>query len=434
MILRIDNSYSRLEGITSSILPKLKEELSYSIDANSAYFSGNYGPRKKYCIDKKGNFPTGLLDKVLNLLNKEKIPHTIVDLRVSPKQRKHINIAKTVIPYKAQIEAAESAIKNKRGCISMPTGTGKSLVIALILARLNVKSLVIVPSLEIKKQLTDSLAFVLSDMSKITVENIDSGSLDKKTDFDCLIIDEAHHVAAKTYQKLNKTAWAGVYYRFFLTATPFRNNKEETILFESIAGQVIYKLDYKQAVKEKYIVPIEAYYIEMPRKETDAYTWLEVYRDLVVNHYEKNAVICNLLQNLRDAGIPTLCLVKEINHGVKLSEESGVLFVNGQDEETRSYIKEFNSRLLTSLIGTSGILGEGIDTRPAEYVIIAGLGKAKSTFMQQVGRVLRNYPGKISGKVILIKDKSHKFTLRHYNAQAKVLLDEYGIKPLKLNI
>lgn len=411
-------------------MTKLRDELSYKIDAKASYFSGGFRPRQKFCIDRKGVFPTGLAHRVLDYVLKNELKVNIIDKRIKPKSGLPMFL-ENLAPYASQYEATNMAIKHGRGCISMPTGTGKSLVIALIAARLNVKTLVVVPSLEIKTQLK-SFIKSLHGVNNVTIENIDSNTLEQPGDYDCLIIDEAHHVAAKTYQKLNKTAWANIYYRFCLTATPFRNDTEETLLFESIAGQVIYKLDYPTAVKEKYIVPIEAYYIEIPKQTTDAYTWAEVYSQLVVNNPYRNEVIGQFLTTLAANDISALCLVKEIQHGDLLSEY-GFSFTNGQND-SRDLIQAFNHKMIPVLIGTTGILGEGVDTKPAEYVIIAGLGKAKSAFMQQVGRVLRTYPGKESGKIVIIKDRSHKFTLRHFKEQVKILKEEYGVIPTKINI
>lgn len=432
--LTVDNSYSRIEGLKSDQFNKLRKLLSYSIDAKAAYFSGRYGPRLKYMIDLKGNFPTGLIHRVVDFL---------FDQKISFSSKTKISIPKTgpsyclqdVEPYPAQLEAVKAAETCRRGIISMPTGTGKSLVIALILARLNVNTLIVVPSLEIKKQLTDSLERVIGSLDKITVENIDSPTLKKSTKYDCLIIDECHHVAAKTYQKLNKTAWNGIYYRFFLTATPFRNQTEETLLFEGIAGQVIYKLSYKDAIKNGYIVPVEAYYIDLPKQKTEAFTWAEVYSELIVRNDVRNQIITDMAVKLDAMGLSTLVLVKEVAHGTAIAgKNSSLPFVNGQDDESRRLIQDFNSGKIKVLIGTEGILGEGVDTKPCEYVIIAGLGKAKSAFMQKVGRSVRKYPGKESAKVIIFRDAAHKFLLRHYREQCVILRDEYGVVPEKLEI
>lgn len=421
----INNSYSNIAGLNAKQEKLLRDQLSYTVGGSSAFYSG-YGPRKKSLLDKHGGFPTGLLYRVAAFLTPGDL---IKDLR-------HLPISKLQLfstwgsPYQWQTDAVKIAGESHRGIISAPTGTGKTAMALMLILRLNVKTLVVVPSLEIKKQFIEAIGA----LKNVTVENIDSTTLKTLTDFDCLIIDEAHHVAAKTYQKLNKTAWTKIYYRFFLTATPFRNDTEETLLFESIAGKVIYKLDYITAIKENYIVPVESYYIEIPKQNTDAYSYAQVYKELVVQNILRNEIISKLLFRLSIAGNSTLCLVREVEHGQILSDITGIPFVNGADETSRSYIEQFNNGACKVLIGTTGIMGEGIDTKPCEYVVIAGLGKAKSQFMQQVGRAVRKFPGKESAKVIIIRDTSHKFLLRHFNAQKTILKNEYGVVCQKLEI
>lgn len=438
IIIEINNSTSKITGLVSSKFNKLRKLLSYTINPTASYFAGNYN-RPKYVIDKQGVFATGLLHRVTAFLDSEKLKYEQKDLTLATilqiRKIDHKANFGDIKHYLWQREASRIAVESRRGIVSATTGSGKSHVIALIIARISVKTTVVVPSLEIKEQLTESLRRVFKDMSNIRVENVDSPALKEDDGSSLLIIDEAHHVAAKTYQKLNKSAWKGIYYRIFLTATPFRNKTEETLLFEGIAGQVIYNLSYKKAVAEGYVVPVEAYYIELPKVETDAYSWQEVYSELVVNNKPRNQIIGRLMAMLAKARVSTLCLVKEIKHGNNIQDVIlSTPFANGQDETTRHYIKKFNSGELLSLIGTEGILGEGVDTKPCEYVIIAGLGKAKSAFMQKVGRPIRTYPGKDSAKVILIKDTSHKYLLKHFREQCKILKDEYGVIPIKLEI
>ena len=428
--IEIGNSYSQIKGMSASQEKEIRKALSYLPNPQAAYFSGGFN-RPKYLIDKKGYFPSGLLYLVKQTISDA----VIVDIRVKPKSTPGMFKLNTSIkPYNWQLRATANALQSGRAGIQACTGSGKSLVIALIAARLNVKCLVIVPSLEIKKQLQESIIEWFGVNKNIVVENIDSTRLKTLKGFSCLIIDEAHHSGAKTYRDLNKNAWNDIYYRVFLTATFYRNADHEKLLFEGIAGQVLYKLTYKEAVANSYIVPVEAFSIGVTKKENDCYSWSQVYSQLVVHNDARNKLIGALLERLDSLALPTLCLIKEIAHGSLLSGLTGIPFANGQDDESRDYIRQFNNGGIKALIGTVGILGEGIDTRPAEYIIIAGLGKAKSAFMQNVGRGLRKYPGKDSAKVIIFKDSSHKFTLRHYKAQEKILLDEFGITPVKLDI
>lgn len=419
--LEIGNSYSRITGMTAQEEKLLRNTLSYTVGGSAAYFSG-YGVRKKSLVNKRGEFPTGLLHRL------PLKPTAVIDTRFKTTYRLNSAVFPAT-PYPWQVKAVETAIAAERGVISAPTGTGKSLAMALLIHRLGLRTLVVVPSLEIAKQLHET--FKILGITRTAVHNIDSAALKTYRPYDCLIIDEAHHSAAKTYQKLNKTMWSNIYYRFFFTATPFRNDPEESLLFEGIAGDVVYKLTYKEALKEKLIVPVEAYYVEMPRVQTDAYTWNEVYKELVVNNEYRNETLCLLLHTLGGQGKNVLCLVKEVGHGKNIGWP---YFVHGEDDESRGLISDFNAGKVKALIGTEGIIGEGVDTKPCEYVILAGLGKAKSRIMQAVGRGVRRYANKESCKVVLIKDKSHKYLLRHFKEQCKILKEEYGVIPMKLEI
>ncbi len=425
--ITIGNSYSTIKMLPPRYEKSLRTKLSYVVGGASAYYTGGI-VRRKSLLSKHNEFPTGILYLVLEYLIKHNIDYSVQENRLSPKLTPRISLKTTF--YDWQVEAADVACNVGRGTISACTGSGKSLLIALIASRLNVTTLVVVPSLEIKKQLLSTLQSVLGH-NRIVVENIDSPLLKTMTKFDCLIIDEAHHVAARTYQRLNRSAWSGIYYRFFLTATPFRNDTEEMLLFESIAGQVIYKLDYSTAVSKNYIVPVSAYYIDLPKQKINAYTYQEVYKKLIVNNEARNALILGLLRKLENNEKYALCLVKEVKHGKNIGYSG---FVHGEDDDSRELIEEFNTGGRKCLVATTGIMGEGVDTKPCEYVIIAGIGKAKSQFMQQVGRAVRKYPGKEHAKIIIFRDPSHKFTLRHFNAQKKILQEEYSCVLYKLEL
>ncbi len=413
--------------------------MSYKADDNPMSFY------RRQLMGKRGDFPTGLLYLFVDFCKAHSLRYSIVNNRIPPKTQFKELVANLagVVPYPEQKAAGEAAKRYKRGIISAPTGVGKSMIAILIINELKVKTLVVVPSLELKRQLTESLVKAFGekyvgskkDNRLITVENIDSLPVKKKADYDCVIIDEFHHSGAKTYRQLNKYAWTGVYYRFGLTATPFRSNDNERLLLESVLSKIIYRISYQTAVTKGYIVPMEAYYIEIPKMEVEGETWPRVYSELVVNHSGRNLTLGRILDQLGKSGVSTICLVKEIRHGQNIQQYSDeAYFINGQDEESRQHLGQFNSREIFPLIGTAGILGEGVDTKPCEWVIHAGLGKSKNAFMQGCGRAFRIYPGKETCKIILIKDPSHKWTKSHFAAQVKTLREEYNVKPIKLDL
>lgn len=439
MKLIVDNSASKFEGLSITHHKELRGLLCYEIDAAAHHFSGGFGSRTKPLIAKDGSFPTGLLYLAKKWLKDNNIACEIVDNRKLPgSQEGSFSFNLGFTPYPEQVAAAEACRKSKRGIITAPTGTGKSVIISLIIKELMVPTLVVVPNVELERQLTDDFKriFGKNNVGKgkfIYVENIaglGKSALPRK--YDCLILDEFHHSAASTYRTLNKTQWKDIYYRFGVTATPFRSKDEERLLLESILSKVIYSIDYTTAVSKGYIVPLEAYYITVPKQKNNARTWAKMYSDLVVNNDIRNQLIAQILQSFKAENKSTLCLVKEIAHGNTLSKLTSIFFANGQDANSPDLISFFKADKLRHLIGTTGVLGEGVDTKPAEMIIIAGLGKSRNAFHQQIGRGFRRYPGKDSCKVILLLDKSHKWSIEHFKAQCRYLKEDFGIVPTEL--
>jgi superfamily II DNA or RNA helicase len=440
--VKVGNSQSQVIGADAKTFAKLRNALSYTPTANKSYFSGKAYNQKRYLLDKRGVFPTGLLYLVKRTLRDLNLSSRVLESRVrpSPHPTPLFVVKLPCTPYPEQKAAAEACAHFGRGIVVAPTGVGKSLIVALIIARLQVRTLIVVPSLTLRHQLTESLRSIFGKSkvgrlgSPIAVENVDALDYNKGLKgYDCVVVDEFHHSGAATYQKLNKKAWGGVYYKFGLTATPFRSNENERLLLESVLSKVIFRVTYTTAVEKGYIVPVEAYYVDLPKQECKGDTWPAVYSELVVNNQHRNRILADMLRNLAGANISTLCLVKEIKHGKTLQVASGLPFANGEDGEARSRIETFNKGA-RGLIGTSGVLGEGVDTKPCEYVLLAGGGKSKNQFMQQVGRAVRRYPGKESAKVILFRDPSNKWLLTHFKEQVKFLKEEYGIVPTKLEI
>lgn len=434
LTIEIGNSECKVIGADSALMTQLKAVLSYETAPAMNFYTKTFSSQKRTLMSKQGVFPTGLVSRLTDYLGSNNIYYTATNLRIKPERLEtpfKLNLEYT--PYLSQTKAAWFANFRGRGIIVAPTGLGKSTIVAMIIANVQVKTLVVVPNLELKRQLSASLEAAFGSLEHITVENIDSPRLNKLKGFDMLIIDEFHHSAAKTYRKLNKTAWNSIYYKFGMTATPFRSQDSENMLLESVLSNVIYEIRYQDAVAAGQIVPLEAYYYDLPKKNVKGHTWAQVYSELVVNNEFRNGLIRDILHDLYNNSLSTLCLVKEISHGDKLSDLTGAGFANGEGDDKVMLINAFNSTKLRALIGTTGVLGEGVDTKPAEYIIIAGLGKSRNAFMQQIGRGFRNYPGKTSCKIILFRDPSHKWTKDHFKAQCQTLLEEFNVVPIKIS-
>jgi len=400
----------------------------------------------KTLLSKKGEFATGLLYLVYECIDSFYQEYQVKDTRIRPTkpQQDIFTLSMPVTPYPEQIEAAKAASRWSRGIIAAPTGSGKSVVAALVINELQVRTLLVVPTLELKRQLTESLqaAFPATTVGSlefspdIAVENVAALDTKKKlTGYDCVIIDEFHHAGSDTYLSLNKKAWVDVYHRVALTATPYRSRSAERLLLESVLSQVIYKVEYKDAVANGRIVPLEAFYFTLPRTKTKLpKSWPNVYREMVVENEYRNFVIADFVKTLEYNGFSTLVLVKEVRHGEILQELTGASFAHGDGEDCAELIKQFSNGDLKTLIGTTGVIGEGVDSRAAEWVILCGGGRSRNQFVQQCGRVFRRFKEKEIGKIVLFNDPSSEWLKEHFRLQCTYLKEEFNIEPSELEL
>ena len=148
------------------------------------------------------------------------------------------------------------------------TGVGKTITAATDAKAVGGRTLFLVNALKLASQAQETFAKVWpeatlgeytgsqKDMTQTvifaTVQSI-SKDLEKfsPTDFDYLIVDECHHAAANTYQKI----FTYFHPKFILglTATPERSDGEDMLeLFQNVA----HKMDLKTAVERGVLVPI----------------------------------------------------------------------------------------------------------------------------------------------------------------------------------
>lgn len=77
--LLVDNSYSKISGLSVKQEKELKELLSYTAGS----FFSRFGPVKKSMLNKRGEFPTGLVHIVEKYVGK--FGYSRKDLRIRPK-------------------------------------------------------------------------------------------------------------------------------------------------------------------------------------------------------------------------------------------------------------------------------------------------------------------------------------------------------------
>jgi superfamily II DNA or RNA helicase len=434
----INNSYTKLENTNKKIDEELKQLLSY--EKSSSQYWQRYNPHliwvdvKKYLFNKKiHKFPTGLLSRVKEYLYQKGIHYTEEDKREKPVKMYYWGHSLTGEELRYyQRDAINQALYSQRGTIEAATGTGKTKIMQYIIKELGVSTLVIVPSLNILNQTYE--LFKLNFGNKyvdtihkmkwrkkqrpIIIGNIQSviNKKDKFFDqFNCLCVDEAHHSAANSYTYLNKKQFDHIYHRYYLSATPYRNDGTDLELF-GLIGDIIYSYSTTTALKDGYIVKPYFYIHSIKNKGVKKYkNYFEEYQDLIVKNKKRNELIKQNALKLLDKDHQVLIIVEQVAHGFilnKLIKDS--VYINGEMKQdyNKKMLLQFNNKKFKILIATS-VCGEGIDLPGVHCLINAAGGKAKSEVIQRVGRVLRIADNKDKAIIVDFLDENSKYLKKH---------------------
>jgi superfamily II DNA or RNA helicase len=230
--------------------------------------------------------------------------------------------------------------------------------------------------------------------------------------FDLIVVDEAHHAPADSWQNINE-AFPGAK-KLYLTATPFRSDEQP------IRAQHVYSYDLADAIAAGYvknIVRVDAVASEMTFTEEgteQSYTREEI-MDLREETWFSRGValsdVCNetivdrsvqLLQAKNRRGtephqiIAAACSIRHAKQVASLYRARGVdaAFVASEGmttEERADRLRAYERGELDAMVHV-GILGEGYDNKNISIAAIFRPFRSVAPYTQFVGRALRALP------------------------------------------
>lgn len=234
--------------------------------------------------------------------------------------------------------------------------------------------------------------------------------------FDYLIVDEAHHASADTYQKI--LSYFKPAFTLGLTATPERTDDGKVIL--EIFKNTAHKLDIQTAVEIGELVPIRCIRIHTNIDLTKVRFNSVQYniRDLESKIYvpERNRLIVDTwLQYVRDKRTVVFCAsVKHAEQIAELFREAGVraAAVSGgmKQAERKEFQDKFVSREIQVLCACD-LLNEGWNCPETQVLFTARPTMSRVLYTQQLGRGMRLYPGKESLMVFDFVDNASQYNM-----------------------
>ena len=255
----------------------------------------------------------------------------------------------------------------------------------------------------------------------------------KDDDFDYLIIDEAHHASADTYQKV--LAYFKPKFTLGLTATPERADDKNILdIFKNTA----HKLDIQTAVEIGELVPVRCIRIHTNVDLTKVRFNSVQYniRDLESKIFvpERNTLIADtFMEYCSEKRTVIFCAsVKHAEEIAKLICERGAnaQAVSGsmKPSERKEYIAKFQKGEIKALCACD-LLNEGWDCPETEVLFMARPTMSKVLYTQQLGRGMRLADGKESLIVFDFVDNASQYNMP-YSMHRLFQLKDY--KPGKL--
>lgn len=334
------------------------------------------------------------------------------------------------------IEAGE-----ERALLISATGTGKTYASAFAMRELGFKKvLFLVHRGQLARQTKKSYERVLGP--KVTMGLVGAGHSDyhcdyvfatvqtlnrdahlaeyKPDDFDCIVLDEAHHSSADTYQKImnyfKPKLWLG------MTATP--DKRDDNIagrnIYEIFNYQIAYEIRLQQAMEENMLCPFHYFGIsDIAILEDDNHSRNLSAKDFsMLTSDERVKHVASQAEYFGYSGdkVKGLVFCSRIDESVELSKKFNKIInpdtgkyyrtisLNGdasEEERQRAFerlaMDEADATAnMTPLdyIFSVEILNEGVDIVEVNQVIMLRPTESPIVFIQQLGRGLRKAEGK----------------------------------------
>jgi len=402
-----------LNFINSEFLIKKKIGLStYKIER---YFKLIESQENNYAI------PRGYFSELTKFLNENNIKSTIEDKR---KKCEEIKLDNSCELYNFQKEAVKDTLAEDSGILVAPPGAGKTIMGIEIISKLKQPTLILVHKKQIYNQWLQRIGSFMNIPKreigqicgnkkivgkKITVAMLQTLSNDDNfvetlglNNIGLVLIDECHHIPAKTFRKV--ITKLNSYYLYGLTATPKRKNNDEKLIYIYL-GKILHTVnnilsggsrkDETEAEKDKSTrVIIKNTETDVPFKvKIDNFQTLS---KIITFDSNRNKLIINDVIGEAAKGNKCLILterkehVETLSYYLKSGHEIIVLTGDLTERQRKEKLKQIESGNFQILIATGQLIGEGADFPNLDCLFLIYPFAFEGKLIQYIGRIQRN--------------------------------------------
>lgn len=387
---------------------------------------------------------------------REKLQYELSYPKESVKSDRNLHLSFRPYVYQQEILdhlAAERELYGRyKNLVVAATGVGKTIIAAFDYKRFikenpNARLLFVAHRKEILEQSMEKFQEVLNDFNFgelyvdgkkpkdiqhlfISIQSLNSSGLLDKTRttedyYDFIVVDEFHHAAADSYQKLLK------YYKpkilLGLTATPERMDGKDILKY--FDGRIASQMLLGEAINRNLLSPFQ-YFGVTDDVDYQKINWINGKYDTrqLENVYTSDDIRCNLILSKVKEYVTDMDAVKglgfciSVNHALYMAEffnDHGIpsLALSSKSEDT---IRDDAKHQLVSgeikFIFVVDLYNEGVDIPEVNTVLFLRPTESATVFLQQLGRGLRLSEGKECLTVLDFvgrSNKKYKFDLKY---------------------
>jgi DNA repair protein RadD len=344
--------------------------------------------------------------------------------------------------YESVVKGVEilNSSSSRRELIVLPTGAGKSIVIAEIVKQISEPVVILQPSKELLEQNYQKFINVggdatiysasagIKEISHVTFATI--GSIKKeieklrKLGNIKVIIDEAHIGVKSDSQLRNFLKVLGVKNTLGLTATPFilssSMNGAELKMLTKIKGKLFTNIAYVYQIStmldKGYWTPINYNIIQQDDEFLQVNSSGSDYtEESMKRFYEGNDLQTQIVDNINNSlfngsksilvFVPTIQEAEEISK--KIPSAQSVSSITPKKERD-TIIRDFKNKKINVVINV-GILTTGFDYPELETIILGRSTMSFALYYQMIGRGVRIHNNKFKTEVIDLSENFNRF-------------------------
>jgi superfamily II DNA or RNA helicase len=361
--------------------------------------------------------PRGMRRRIITSAEEMKIDFKVKDLRT---RFDHIHIDSSLINYRPYQFPAVLNLTGMcdEGVLVAPAGSGKTVMGLSLIPLLGQPALWLTHTNPLAQQAEDRANFFLPNIGEIgrigggkwdigevltigmiqTLVRNEERAIKDMNRFGLVILDEAHHCPASTFLKV--VGHFNPWYLYGLTATPYRRDKLEQLMFQAL-GETMSKISMEEVEKYGGIMVPTVRYRTVHSPTVDGNNIQHIITKHIVNNKKRNLMIVGDVLAEAAAGNYCIVIADRKAHCEILFEliqagwdKTGIATGNYSKKYVQEQVERYNNNNITVLVATYSLLGEGFDVPFLNRAFITSPFRAEAKAEQLIGRIQRTHSDK----------------------------------------